>query len=322
MTEQSPETPLDEPSLERLRADARAVISGDKLSQRACADEAGIAAGTFNAWLAGTYKGDNVKIGGDVAKWLDARRQRNRIRSIVPTPPSFIQTRTAQQVVNVFEFAQTLRDMGLVIGSPGTGKTCAIQYYSAAHPNVFVATMEPAKASTHHLLTELANTLRLSERSVVAISDAVVRRLRDRDALLIIDEAQHLHSAAIDQLRTIHDKARCGVVLVGNESIVAKLGDPQRTPQLAQLYSRFGMRLTLQRPHGRDIAALQKAWGVEDKEEQAFLGLVASKPGGLRALTKTMVAATAIAAGAEEKRGMAHLKEAWSRVGAGPIGNS
>jgi len=44
--------------------------------------------------------------------------------------------------------------------------------------------------------------------------------------------------------------------------------------------------------------------------------------GGLRALTKTMVAATAIAAGAEEKRGMAHLKEAWSRVGAGPIGNS
>ncbi|MCA0304152.1 MAG: hypothetical protein LCH95_17235, partial [Proteobacteria bacterium] len=112
MTEQSPETPLDEAGLERLRADARAVISGDKLSQRACADEAGIPAGTFNAWLNGTYKGDNARIGAEVAKWLDARRQRNRIRAIVPTPPSFIQTRTAQQVVNVFEFAQTLRDMG------------------------------------------------------------------------------------------------------------------------------------------------------------------------------------------------------------------
>lgn len=322
MTEQSPESPLDEATLDRLRADTRSIITGEKLSQKAVADEAGIPPGTFNAWLTAKYAGDNARVGADVSKWLEARRQRNRIKAIVPLAPSFIQTKSAQSIVNVFQFAQTLKDMGLVIGSPGTGKTCSIEYYQAAHPNVFVGTMEPAKSSVHHVLIELATVLRLSERSALAISDAVVRRLKDRDALLIVDEAQHLQSAAIDQLRTIHDKAKCGVVLVGNESIIAKLGDAQRTPQLAQLYSRFGLRLSLQRPANADVDALLKAWGIEDKDEKAFMRLVAGKPGGLRAFTKTMIAAGAMSAGNDETRTIAHLKDAWSRVGAGPIGNS
>jgi DNA transposition AAA+ family ATPase len=321
MNEQTPETPLDDAALERLRADARAILTGEKLSQKAIADEAGIPPGTFNAWLSGSYAGDVARVGADVARWLDSRRERNRIKAIVPVAPSYIPTKTAQKIVNVCQYAQTLRDMGLVIGSPGTGKTCAVEYYQAAHPNVFMATMEPAKSSVHHVLLELATLLRLSERSALAISDAIVRRLKGRDALLLIDEAQHLNSSAIDQLRTIHDKARCGVVLLGNESIVGKLGDAQRTPQLAQLYSRFGLRETLQRPLNADIDALLKAWGVDDRDEKAFMRLVAGKPGGLRALTKTMIAAGAMAAGNDEPRSIAHLKDAWSRVGAGPIGN-
>lgn len=322
MSEATTETALDEAAIARLREDARSVITGERLSQRAAADEANVAQGTFNAWLAGSYAGDNARVAAEVAKWLEARRSRKRIKAIVPQPPSFIATKTAQNIVDLLQYAQTLRDMGLIIGSPGTGKTCAIEYYRASHPSVFSATMEPAKSSTHHLLSELATILRIARKSVLEISDAVVGRLKDRDALLVIDEAQHLQSSAIDQLRTIHDKARCGVVLVGNESIIGKLGDPERTPQLAQLYSRFGLRLNLSRPVNADIDALLKAWNVEDKDEKAFLRLVASKPGGLRALTKTMIAAGAMSAGQDEKRGLAHLKDAWSRVGAGPIGNS
>jgi len=322
MNAPSTETPLDEVAIARLREDARSVITGDKISQKAAADEANVAPGTFNAWLAGSYAGDNAKVAAEVAKWLEARRARNRIKAIVPVAPSFIQTKTAQAIIDVLQYAQALKDMGLIIGSPGTGKTMTIDYYRASHPSVFVATMEPAKSSTHHLLAELANVLRLSERSVLAISDAVVKRLKDRDALLVVDEAQHLQSGAIDQLRTIHDKARCGVVLVGNESIIGKLGDPDRTPQLAQLYSRFGMRITLSRPVNADVDALLKAWSVEDKDERSFMRLVASKPVGLRALTKTMVAAGAMAAGQDEKRAIGHLRDAWARVGAGPIGNS
>lgn len=322
MSDVATDSTLDEAAIGRIRADAKSIITGDKISQKAAADEANIPAGTFNAFLGASYAGDNARVAADVAKWLEARRARNQIKAIVPVAPSFLPTKTAKSIIDLLQYAQTLRDMGLIIGSPGTGKTYAIEYYRASYPAVFVATMEPAKSSTHHLLIELASVLKLSERAVLAISDAVVRRLKDRDALLVIDEAQHLQSSAIDQLRTIHDKAKCGVVLVGNESIIGKLGDPERTPQLAQLYSRFGLRLNLSRPAGQDVDALLKVWDVEDKDEKAFMRLVASKPGALRALTKTLIAAGAMAAGQSEPRGLAHLRDAWSRVGAGPIGNS
>ena len=98
MTEAITDTPLDEGAIDRLRNDARAVISGDRISQRAAADDAEIAVGTFNAWIAGTYAGDNVKVAIAVAKWLDARKARNRIKAIVPTPPAFLQTKTVELI--------------------------------------------------------------------------------------------------------------------------------------------------------------------------------------------------------------------------------
>jgi DNA transposition AAA+ family ATPase len=313
---------LDDESINRIRTDARAVITGEGLSQRAAADEAVIASGTFNAWLAGTYQGHNDKVAAQVLRWLEARKLRSKITSIVPVAPPFMQTMTAQRIVEVMQWAQTLKDMGLIIGPPGTGKTCAGRYYAAANPAVYLATMSPAKSSTHHLLIELGKVCKVPERSTLKIADAIVQRLAGRNALLLIDEAQHLRSEAVDQLRSIYDTADCGVVLMGNEGIVAKLGDPERSPQNAQLYSRFGMRLVLDRLPRSDVEALLKEWKVENKDEMAFMRAVATKPGALRALTKTMIAATAMAAGNNEPRTIAHLRDAWSRVGAGPIGNS
>lgn len=322
MTDVASDTPLSAEAIDRIREDVRSIISGERVTNKSVADEANIAPGTFNAWLAGSYAGDNVRVAREAEKWLEARRQRKSIKAIVPIAPSFIKTKSADKIVDVFSYAQTLHDMGLVIGSPGTGKTTAINYYRAANPNVFVITMEPAKSTVHHLLIELATALGLAVKAPLQIATDIVKKLRDRDALVIADEAQHLNTQAIDQMRSIHDKAGCGVVLVGNESVITKLGDPDRTPQLAQLYSRFGLRLNLQRPGASDIDALLKAWEVDDKDEKAFMRLVASKPGGLRSVTKVMVAAGAMAKGNGEERTIAHMRDAWTRVGAGPIGNS
>jgi DNA transposition AAA+ family ATPase len=322
MNEPTPETVLDQAAMDRVRVDVRSVISGERITQRAAADEANIAAATFNAWLNSSYAGNNEKVARDVVKWLEARRQRKSLQARIPLAPAFLLTKSAQRIVEVFQYAQTLHDMGLIIGSPGCSKTSTADYYRASYPAVFMATMEPAKSSTHHLLLELAAVLKLARKSALAISDAVVERLSGRDALLLIDEGQHLQTSAIDQLRTIHDKAKCGVVLLGNETIVNKLGDAVRTPQLAQLYSRFGNRLTLLQPASEDVDALLDEWHVEDRDERTFMRLVAAKPGGLRALTKTMIAATAMATGEEQPRTLAHMRNAWARVGAGPIGNS
>lgn len=319
MSDQTTDSPSDSINQPALREEVRAVMGGDKLSQAAAARDAGVAGSTFAAWLNATYTGDNEKVAREVKQWLDARRERNRLKAAVPVAPSYLPLPTSTEIVALLSYAQTLAEFGLVIGNPGVMKTTTAKFYKASYPNVFMATMEPAKGGVHHVLLELRDVLQLQERAVANISGAIVRRLTGCNALLIIDEAQHLQTKAIDQLRTIHDKAGCGVVLMGNESIVAKLGDPDRAPQLAQLYSRIGLRLVLGRPKKSDVDALMNAWSVTDADERKFLTAVAQKPGALRSLTKTLIAATAMAAGLEEKRGLAHMRDAWGRVGAGEI---
>lgn len=319
MSEQATDSPYDPATHAALREEVRAIMGGEQLSQAAAARDANIAGSTFAAWLNGKYSGDNEKVTNQARQWVEARRERNRLKRAVPAAPAFLPLRSSQEIVELLGYAQTLADFGLVMGAPGVSKTTSAKYYKASYPSVWLITMEPAKGGVHHVLMELRAELQVQERAVANISDAIVRRLSGCNALLIVDEAQHLQSRAIDQLRTIHDKAQCGVVLMGNESIVAKLGDPERAPQLAQLYSRIGLRLDLRRPKKADIDALLAAWDVGDKAEQEFLGKVAAKPGGLRSLTKTVRAATAMAAGNEEKRTLAHLRDAWSRVGAGEI---
>src|ERR1035437_1267786 len=41
--------------------------------------------------------------------------------------------------------------------------------------------------------------------------------------LLVIDEAQHLSVAALDQIRSIHDATDLGIALVGNQQVYARL---------------------------------------------------------------------------------------------------
>ncbi len=65
MNEQKDETVLDEAAIELMRTDARSIITGARISQSAAAQEANVAPGTFNAWLAGSYKGDNAKVAAE-----------------------------------------------------------------------------------------------------------------------------------------------------------------------------------------------------------------------------------------------------------------
>ena len=54
-------------------------------------------------------------------------------------------------------------------------------------------------------------------RSALAAETAIVDQLRDRDAILIVDEAQHLAPPFLDELRCIRDIARCGLALAGDD---------------------------------------------------------------------------------------------------------
>ena len=60
-------------------------------------------------------------------------------------------------------------------------------------------------------------------------------------------------AALLDVIRCVHDQARCGLVLAGNEPLWARLASGERA---AQLVSRIGIRRRLTRPADTDILAL------------------------------------------------------------------
>jgi len=315
----SPTESISAEEIEAIRSEVRQIVESEGIKLTVIADEAGIAYGTFTPWLGGNYKGDNATFALKVRRWLETRQARGRTQAVLPTAPKFVMTATASKILDVLGYAQTAPDFAVVVGGAGIGKTTAIEAYAERASNVFVVTAEPCLASPNNMLSALADVIAVPEKRSVYLSRAICGRLRGAAALIVIDEGQHLSSQALDQLRTIHDKAGVGIVIAGNESVYSRLQGNERNAQFAQLYSRVGMRMTQAKSRARDICALIEAWGIQGEREIALLKLIAAKSGALRSMTKVIRLAHMIAAGDGEDMRERHIRLAWQQLSATPL---
>lgn len=159
-----------------------------------------------------------------------------------------------------------------------------------------------------------AEEIGLTEKVQTRFFRAIGRKLQSSQALIIVDEAQHLDTKALEQLRAFHDIFGLGIALIGNEKVYARLEGGKREAEFAQLFSRVGFRITQAKPKPGDICSLLAAWGITDKEELRFCKAIAGKPGALRVLTKTLQVASVQAAGAGQDRALAHIKSAYEQL--------
>lgn len=300
--------------LEDIRTEVRAILDTERLSQSEAARQAGVAYSTFSAFLNNSYQGNNDKPASDIQIWLSSRKEKAQTASIVPKTPDFIVTPSATNMINSLRFAQAMPDITVIAGGAGIGKTSTANYYASKNPNCWIVTMEPSTASINTMLGQICEAIDIQERSPTKFSASIQRRVRGSGGLLIIDEAQHLSSASLDQLRSLHDLAGIGIALLGNETVYSRLEGEGRKSGFAQLFSRIGMRMTQPRSKPGDVCALLAAWGVTEKEELRYLKAIAQKPGALRVLTKVLKLASMVAAGADEERGIKHYKAAWERL--------
>lgn len=304
-----------------LRERARTAMTEGGLSQAAAAKEAGIAPQTYSAWLGGKYGGDNARVAGDVTRWLDSREARARTVLTLPEPPAYVATPTAREIMDRLTFAQAAGDFGVVVGVAGIGKTSAIDEYRRRTPNVFVMTADQSCRTANGLLAILADEMGVAERRSLWLSRAIAGRVRGSSALIVVDEAQHLTTEALDQLRAIPDAARCGVIVAGNEGLLARLtgGKGATAAQYSQLYSRVGTRFVGTAPKARDIEMLIAAWGIEDDGANKLLRAIARKAGALRLMTKVIRSAAMFAAGDGTALSAAHIRAAWQQLSSVPL---
>lgn len=278
------------------------------------ARRAGVKDGTFSQWSNGNYPGLLGNVNDEVSNWLDALEESAGIAASLPTSPKFIRTATGGEIFNVLLYSQISAGFTMVVLPSGSGKTTAARHFVATRPHSWIATVSPHTKTVHGLLIELATELDVHEYNPARLVRAIGRKLQriGDGTLLIVDEAQNLVPDAINQLRHFVDNYGCGVTLIGNEETgSAFLKDRGSVASRAQVVTRFDRRLRTERDPAGDALMLIDAWGIEDADCVKFLAGVATKPGALRNVDRTVRAAYMSALGSGEEIALKHLTAAW-----------
>lgn len=221
-------------SIELLKAH----IQDTGLSQAKAGAQLGVSATVINQYLKGTYPGDVAKIDRAVQQLIERHQSKTK-----DVPTDFVATPTAKNIIEACGLAHAMRDIYLVIGEAGLGKTMALKQYAETNANVVMLEVDPTY-SARVLLTELCNTLGVTTaRNNHAMMSAIIDKLKGSDRLLIVDEAELLTYKPLEILRRIHDKTGIGIVLAGMPRLRANLRGSRG--EYKQLFSRIGLALDI-----------------------------------------------------------------------------
>jgi len=296
-------------------ARVREEIQRRAISQGAAAKEMGVSPTTLTQLLNGTYGADPSAQLEKLEKWLMAQVAASMQQSKLPPVPGWVSTGTAERIISALGYAQLAGDIAIVYGGAGLGKTTANLEYQRRFPNVWIATMTPASASVAASLEEICFALGMKNppQGAGRMMREVVRRVASSGGLLIIDEAQHLSTAALDTIRSIHDATGIGIALVGNEAVYSRMTGGNMAPYLDRLFSRIGKRVRLTKPTKTDIERLANIFGVSDEDSLTWLKDIGRRAGALRSVVKVLRLATMIAKG--ESPSAADIEAAWKDLG-------
>ncbi|MDR2370915.1 MAG: AAA family ATPase, partial [Treponema sp.] len=212
---------------------------GKRISQSQAAQSMGYSATVISMYKSRTYNGNVKTLEEKIEAWL--KRGERRLSMIeVPTA----ETATMDQVRQAIAMAQDGADIAVIIGDAGTGKTTALRQYVKESHSAILVDVDPSFSKVV-LMNEVAHALGLEDKGGMnAVIDRVIGALRDRDTVILIDEADYLSDGSLELVRRIiNDKASTGVVLVGLPTLEYKLRALHKDHE--QLISRVGVMVKI-----------------------------------------------------------------------------
>ncbi len=222
--------------IEKVRKDLQMFMEIHNVSQNALCRALGINPSAISTFRKGEYKGNNEELAKKLKLYMDnfiAKKSDSRNNENIKVFSSN-DKKMADFVINE---AYHDKQIALITGGAGSGKSTIVKEYVATHPNAILieATLHTTAKVLLEILSEklsIAHTKSLHDK-VVAIS----LELRKRDVIILIDEAEHLPLRALEDLRRIWDFSQCPIILVGTEILLKNLMG--KNGELRQLYSRI-----------------------------------------------------------------------------------
>lgn len=263
------------------------------LTRNAAAREIGVSATTLSLWLRGEYGADPAAVTAKVELWLATRREAARRSLNAAGLDRHRDLSVTDEILTALAHAQAVGDVVLIHGASGAGKSWAARHYCRTHSAAYVVTATCAVRSLSGLLGRVGGAIGVGARhgSALEAEDAVIGRLADRGAILVVDEAHHLTPRLLDELRCIRDVSGCGLALIGDDSVRMALA---RCPQIL---GRVGVRVGVRAHSEADVRLLMHGiLGRAPRKGELKTAIHAARgPGGLHALRRLMARAWLLA---------------------------
>lgn len=270
-----------------LRQELRAWMEQHNISQRQVAQSCAMSSATFSQWLNGVYKGQTVTVAKSVAAFLTAEREKSTSTSTIVYTPTY----QGKQIYSVARMAQINRDICVIVGDSGLGKTTGSKKFSDDEPNSIFIEVDFGYTALA-LFREISEVLGLPIGGTLHdIFMRVVKELTGTGRLVIVDEAEHLPYRALELLRRLHDKAEIGILLVGMPQLLSNLKG--RRGEFQQLYSRIGAAIRLENLSDEDALAI--ATNFNPDFGYVKKALIAQCAGNTRRLSKILTQSQRIA---------------------------
>ncbi len=301
---------LDLIDVDQVREDLKAFIhsnQGSKITQREVAMRVGVSPAQITGFLKGTYPNPE-KLAYALRQMMDLHSRREE----AVWYPAYTETSMTDEILAIVNYAHEQKDIGVIYGNAGIGKTMALTQYCNENPGTVFITANVTMSGSKAVLEEIMDTLGLKEfGDRRRMRRTIVNALRGSGRLVIIDEAQHLSLKALECVRSVYDECGIGLVLAGNDQVYTSMLGKKGAP-FAQLFSRVGIRRAL-----TPTVKLEDVRKIVTKDMEVsadcleYLTKIANTPGGIRLAVKLCALARRIARGLGEKLSVDSLQSAY-----------
>lgn len=192
----------------------------------------------------------------------------------------FIETTVWKRVEWVCRRAFVRQKIGFIYGESQIGKsTCSREFGRRNnHGQTTVVELPPA-AGVQLMTREIARALHVSAATCFEKLIEDCAAALDESKLLIVDEVHRVFTTyqktsvmrCLDVLRWLHDKTRCGLVLIGTNVFRDELSRGQFSQYLKQLRRRGLIELQLPSvPPREDLDVMAKHFGLDPEQHDSF----------------------------------------------------